>query len=131
MGLLSDKIGGRRARLSTLAMIPLPLFFLALIYCHSLALTYLLFGLIGFFVYTPVTFSGVVALDLTSKKAQATAAGFVGMFGYVFGRGVVQGVGLGWLAQHYGWNAVLYAVIGCIILGFMLLAFLWNVRPRG
>lgn len=131
MGLVSDKIGGRRARLSALAMLPLPLAFLGLIHSHSLALTYALFGVIGFFVYTPVTFSGVVALDLTSKKAQATAAGFVGMFGYVFGRGVVQGLGLGWLAQHYGWNAVLYAVIGCIVLGFVLLAFLWNVRPRG
>jgi OPA family glycerol-3-phosphate transporter-like MFS transporter len=131
MGLVSDKIGGRRARLSALAMLPLPLAFLGLIYSNSLALTYVLFGVIGFFVYTPVTFSGVVALDLTSKKAQATAAGFVGMFGYVFGRGVVQGLGLGWLAQHYGWNAMLYAVIGCIVLGFVLLAFLWNVRPRG
>jgi OPA family glycerol-3-phosphate transporter-like MFS transporter len=89
-----------------------------------------LFGIIGFFVYTPVTFSGVVALDLTSKKAQATAAGFVGMFGYVGGR-VIQGVGLGWIAQHYGWDAGLYAIIGCIILGIVLLAFLWNVRPRG
>jgi len=93
-------------------------------------LNLLLFGVIGFFVYTPVTFSGVVALDLTSKKAQATAAGFVGFFGYVGGR-VIQGAGLGWLAQNYGWNAGLYAIIGCIILGIVLLAFLWNVRPRG
>jgi MFS family permease len=93
-------------------------------------LNLVLFGIIGFFVYTPVTFSGVVALDLTSKKAQATAAGFVGMFGYVGGR-VIQGIGLGWLAQHYGWDAGLYAIIGCIVLGIVLLAFLWNVRPRG
>jgi sugar phosphate permease len=89
-----------------------------------------LFGWIGFFVYTPVTFSGVVALDLTSKKAQATAAGFVGLFGYVGGR-VIQGIGLGWVAQHYGWDAGIYAVIGCILLGILLLSFLWNVRPRG
>jgi OPA family glycerol-3-phosphate transporter-like MFS transporter len=130
MGLISDKIGGRRARLSALAMLPLPLAFLALMHSNSLALTYLLFGIIGFFVYTPVTFSGVVALDLTSKKAQATAAGFVGMFGYVGGR-VIQGLGLGYLAQHFGWDAALYAVIGCIVLGFVLLTFLWNVRPRG
>ena len=93
-------------------------------------LNLVLFGIIGFFVYTPVTFSGVVALDLTSKKAQATAAGFVGMFGYVGGR-VIQGIGLGWLAQNYGWDAGLYAIIGCIILGIVLLSFLWNVRPRG
>ena len=93
-------------------------------------LNLVLFGIIGFFVYTPVTFSGVVALDLTSKKAQATAAGFVGMFGYVGGR-VIQGIGLGWLAQNYGWDAGLYAIIGCIVLGIVLLSFLWNVRPRG
>lgn len=130
MGLVSDKIGGRRARLSALAMIPLVPAFFGLIYARSLSLDMLLFGVIGFFVYTPVTFSGVVALDLTSKKAQATAAGFVGLFGYVGGR-VIQGIGLGWIAQNYGWDAGLYAIIGCILLGIGLLAFLWNVRPRG
>jgi OPA family glycerol-3-phosphate transporter-like MFS transporter len=130
MGLISDRIGGRRARLSALAMIPLVPAFFALTHAHSLWLNMVLFGIIGFFVYTPVTFSGVVALDLTSKKAQATAAGFVGMFGYVGGR-VIQGIGLGWIAQHYGWDAGLYAIIGCIVLGILLLTFLWNVRPRG
>lgn len=89
-----------------------------------------LFAVIGFLVYTPVMFSGVMALDLTSKKAAATAPGFVGLFGYVGGR-VIQGKGLGVVAQHYGWDAGLYAVIGCIFLGTVLLAFLWNARPRG
>ncbi|HWX21388.1 MAG TPA: MFS transporter [Candidatus Binatia bacterium] len=132
MGRVSDKMGGRRARLSAIAMMPLPLAFLGLIWAPANLwwLNLVLFGVIGFFVYTPVTFSGVVALDLTSKKAQATAAGFVGFFGYVGGR-VIQGIGLGWVAQHYGWNAGLYAIIGCILMGIVLLAFLWNVRPRG
>ncbi len=89
-----------------------------------------LFAVIGFFVYVPVMFSGVMALDLTSKKAAATAAGFVGFFGYVGGR-VIQGKGLGVIADTYGWNAGLYAIIGCIFLGIVLLSFLWNVRPRG
>jgi OPA family glycerol-3-phosphate transporter-like MFS transporter len=89
-----------------------------------------LFAVIGFLVYTPVMFSGVMALDLTSKKAAATAPGFVGLFGYVGGR-VIQGKGLGVIAQNYGWDAGLYAVIGCIFLGTVLLAFLWNARPRG
>lgn len=93
-------------------------------------LNLVLFAVIGFFVYVPVMFSGVVALDLTSKKAQATAAGFVGFFGYVGGR-VIQGIGLGWLAQNYGWDAGIYAIICCIVLGIVLLAFLWNVKPRG
>lgn len=89
-----------------------------------------LFAVIGFLVYTPVMFSGVMALDLTSKKAAATAPGFVGLFGYVGGR-VIQGKGLGVIAQHHGWDAGLYAVIGCVFLGTVLLAFLWNARPRG
>ena len=89
-----------------------------------------LFGVIGFFIYVPVMFSGVMALDLTSKKAAATAAGFVGLFGYVGGR-VIQGKGLGVIAQNYGWDAGLYAIIVCIVLGIVLLSFLWNVKPRG
>jgi OPA family glycerol-3-phosphate transporter-like MFS transporter len=110
-------------------MIPLLPAFVGLIASHTLWLNLVLFGVIGFFVYTPVTFSGVVALDLTSKKAAATAAGFVGFFGYVGGR-VIQGIGLGWLAQNYGWNAGLYAVLVCILLGIILLGFLWNVTPQ-
>lgn len=93
-------------------------------------LNLVLFAFIGFFVYTPVMFSGVMALDLTSKKAAATAPGFVGLFGYVGGR-VLQGKGLGVIANKYGWDAGLWAVIGCILLGAILLSFLWNVRPRG
>jgi sugar phosphate permease len=93
-------------------------------------LNLVLFAFIGFFVYTPVMFSGVMALDLTSKKAAATAPGFVGLFGYVGGR-VIQGKGLGVIANNYGWDAGLYAVIACIFIGAILLGFLWNVRPRG
>ncbi len=93
-------------------------------------LNLVLFAVIGFFVYVPVMFSGVVALDLTSKKAQATAAGFVGFFGYVGGR-MIQGIGIGWLSERYGWDAALWALMGCILLGIILLLFLWNVRPRG
>ncbi|HSU55896.1 MAG TPA: MFS transporter [Candidatus Dormibacteraeota bacterium] len=132
MGWLSDKLGGRRARVSCLAMVPLLLAFLALIFFPTrlLWLNLLLFGLIGFFVYVPVMFSGVVALDLTSKKAQATAAGFVGCFGYVGGR-MLQGYGIGWLTQHYGWNVALWGVVACILLGIGLLSLLWNVKPRG
>jgi len=70
-------------------------------------------------------FSGVMSLDLTSKKAVGTAAGFVGFFGYV-GR-VIQGKGLGWIAQNYGWDAGLVAVLGCRAAA-LLLALHWNVR---
>ncbi len=131
MGWLSDKLGGRRGRVSVMAMVPLLLAFAAIRVTPKgmLWLDMALFGVIGFFVYTPVMFSGVMSLDLTTKKAVGTAAGFVGFFGYV-GR-VIQGKGLGWIAQHYGWNPALWAVIGCTAIAMVLLAFTWNVRPRG
>lgn len=131
MGWISDKLGGRRGRVSVIAMIPLLLAFAAIrvVPNHMLWLDMLLFGVIGFFVYVPVMFSGVMSLDLTSKKAVGTAAGFVGFFGYV-GR-VIQGKGLGWISQHYGWDAGLGAVLACTVIAMILLAFLWNVRPRG
>jgi OPA family glycerol-3-phosphate transporter-like MFS transporter len=131
MGWLSDKLGGRRPRVSLIAMIPMTFAFAAIAYVPAryLWLDMALFGVIGFLVYVPVMFSGVVSLDLTSKKAVGTAAGFVGFFGYV-GR-VIQGKGLGWIAQHHGWDTALWAVVICTIIGAVLLATLWNVRPRG
>jgi OPA family glycerol-3-phosphate transporter-like MFS transporter len=131
MGWFSDRLGGRRARVSVMAMVPLLVAFAAIRVTPKgmLWLDMVLFAIVGFFVYTPVMFSGVMSLDLTTKKAVGTAAGFVGCFGYV-GR-VIQGKGLGWLAQHYGWDPALWAVLGCTAIGIILLAFLWNVRPRG
>lgn len=131
MGWLSDRLGGRRGRVSVMAMVPLLLAFAAIRVTPKgmLWLDMTLFAAIGFFVYTPVMFSGVMSLDLTSKKAVATAAGFVGLFGYV-GR-VVQGKGLGWIAQHYGWDPAIVAVLVCTGVGMLLLALTWNVRPRG
>ncbi len=130
MGWLSDKLGGRRGRVSVVALVPLLLAFAAIRVTPKgmLWLDMVLFAVIGFFVYTPVMFSGVMSLDLTTKKAVGTAAGFVGFFGYV-GR-VIQGKGLGWIAQHYGWDPALLSVLGCTFIALILLAFTWNVRPR-
>jgi OPA family glycerol-3-phosphate transporter-like MFS transporter len=77
----------------------------------------------------PVMMLGVMSLDLTSKKAVGTAAGFVGMFGYV-GR-VVADEGIGRLSHDYSWNAALYFVFACTLVAIILLAFTWNVRPKG
>jgi OPA family glycerol-3-phosphate transporter-like MFS transporter len=131
MGWVSDKIGGRRGRVSVISMLPLLIAFPAIRFTPPgmLWLDMILFAIIGFFVYTPVLFSGVMSLDLTTKKAVGTAAGFVGFFGYV-GR-VIQGKGLGWIAQHHGWDAGIFAVLGCTLIAIVLLAFTWNVRPRG
>lgn len=131
MGWLSDKIGGLRGRVSVLSMLPLLIVFPAILLTPKgmLWLDFTLFAILGFFVYTPVLFSGVISLDLTTKKAVGTAAGFVGFFGYV-GR-VIQAEGIGRISQHHGWTPALWTVVGCTFVGVVLLAFTWNVRPRG
>ena len=43
------------------------------------------------------------------------AAGFTGFFGYVFGS-AIAGTGVGWIADHWGWNGVFLAMIVCCLL---------------
>lgn len=131
MGWISDRFQGRRGAVSFLCMIPLLGAFFALIRTPAgmLWLDLVLFAVIGFLVYVPVMMLGVMSLDLTSKKAVGTAAGFVGMFGYI-GR-VVADETIGRLSKEYSWDAALYCVFGCVLAAIILLAFTWNVRPKG
>lgn len=129
MGWLSDKSGGRRGMVSLLCMIPVFGAFAGILYTPPgmLWLDLVLFGVVGFFVYPPVMLLGVTGLDFSSKKAVGAAAGFIGLFGYM-GR-TVQGKGLGWLAEHYGWDAALYATLGSALLAILLLAATWKLTP--
>lgn len=131
MGWLSDKVGGRRGLVSTIMMAPVILAYIGIVFTPANMewLDMAWFALIGFCVYTPVMALGVMSLDLTSKKAVGAAAGFVGMFGY-FGR-VLEGQALASISQHYSWNAALIAVVATSVIATILLAFTWNVRPRG
>lgn len=130
VGWLSDKMGGRRGMISLLCMIPVFFAYVGILYCpsHMLWLDIALFGVIGFFVYPTVLLLVVSALDFTSKKAVGTAAGLVGLFGYV-GR-VVEGKGIGTLTQLYGWNAAFYAILASTFLAIVLLSLTWKLSPH-
>lgn len=129
MGWLSDKVGGRRGMISVLCLVPVFLSFSSILYIPRgmLWLDLTLFGIIGFFVYPPVMLLPVAGLDFTSKKAVGTAAGFIGLFGYL-GR-TLQGKMLGVMAEQYGWNAGFYAILGCTFLGIVLLSLTWKLKP--
>lgn len=70
---------------------------------------------IGFLIYGPIMIIGLHALDLVPKKAAGTAAGFTGFFGYVFGS-AIAGTGVGWIADHWGWNGVFVTMVVCCVL---------------
>ena len=138
MGWLSDKVGGRRGMVSLLCMFPVVVAFAAMRLNppgHAW-FDMLMLSIIGFFIYPPVMLLALAALDLTSKKAVGTAAGFVGLFGYT-GR-TVQAKGFGWMSEHYstlygketGWNMVIFSILACCLTAIVLLAFTWKVRPR-
>ena len=70
---------------------------------------------IGFLIYGPIAIIGLHALDLVPKNAAGTAAGFTGFFGYVFGS-AIAGTGVGWIADHWGWNGVFITMVACCVL---------------
>jgi len=42
-----------------------------------------------------------------------------------------QGKGLGWPADHYGWDAALYSILMSTVAGIVFPAFTWKLKPRG
>ena len=70
---------------------------------------------IGFLIYGPIMIIGLHALDLVPKKAAGTAAGFTGVFGYMFGA-ALSGTGVGWIADRWSWGAVFASmVVSCLL----------------
>jgi OPA family glycerol-3-phosphate transporter-like MFS transporter len=147
-GWLSDRIGGRRGAIMTLCMIPIIFALAAMMYVTSsprfsdwstnthLYFDYAMLTIIGFFIYPVVNMLTIVALDLTSKKAIGTAAGFIGLFGYL-GR-MTQASGFGQMLDHFkktadvptAWQMVFYSILGCTVAAFALLALTWTWSPR-
>jgi phosphoglycerate transporter family protein len=83
----------------------------------------------GFFVYGPQSLVGTAAANLATKRAAATAVGLTGLFGYA--STIVTGVGIGWLVDHYGWDAgfMVYMLAG--IVGMLFFAACWGARAHG
>ena len=70
---------------------------------------------IGFLIYGPIMIIGLHAPRSRAQKAAGTAAGFTGFFGYVFGS-AIAGTGVGWIADHWGWNGVFLTMVACCLL---------------
>jgi OPA family glycerol-3-phosphate transporter-like MFS transporter len=137
-GWISDRIGGRRAMVAALCMLPIMVAFAAIILTPAgyLWFDYLMLMTIGCFIYPVINLIVIAALDIASKKAIGTAAGFIGLFGYIGRMAQVKGFGraLDYYAttkgDAYAWNLVLYATLICSGAAAALLALMWKTRPR-
>ena len=83
----------------------------------------------GFFIYGPQALVGIAVSNQATKKAAGTANGLVGIFGYL--STAVSGVGIGWLADNYGWNYVFISVIAMAIIGILMFLAIWGAKRDG
>lgn len=84
---------------------------------------------IGFFVYGPQCLLAIACANLATKRAAATAVGLTSIFGYA--STVLSGWGLGYVVQHYGWNAGFAGLIGCAVIGTLLFIAAWPAKANG
>jgi sugar phosphate permease len=86
-------------------------------------------GLIGFLIYGPdsVT-SGAAAVDFGSKRAASAAAGFINGLGSI--GAALTGVVIGYASEKYGWSAVFNLFGPLSLVGALLMATIWNARPK-
>jgi OPA family glycerol-3-phosphate transporter-like MFS transporter len=138
LGWLSDKLGGRRGMISVLCMFPIMAAFIGIILNPTghLGIDMSMLIIVGLMIYPVINLITIMALDLTSKKAIGTAAGFIGLFGYV--AKAAQATGFGWMVDYFtkrynnavAWNMVLWSIVGCSVLAAVLLAFTWKLKPK-
>ena len=132
-GWATDKfLGGRAHRTCVFCMAGAALFiflFWQLPVGAPLWLTFLFLMMAGFCIYGPQALIGIAAAQQATKKAAATANGFTGLFGYA--STIVSGAGLGYLAQHYGWNWAYVGIIGVAVVGMLVFLLMWGARADG
>jgi OPA family glycerol-3-phosphate transporter-like MFS transporter len=117
-GWMSDKVFKSRRAPATILFMSLTLVAVVVYWLNingPLWIDYAALIAIGFLIYGPIMIIGLHALDLVPKKAAGTAAGFTGFFGYVFGS-AIAGTGVGWIADHWGWNGVFITMVVCCVL---------------
>jgi OPA family glycerol-3-phosphate transporter-like MFS transporter/OPA family sugar phosphate sensor protein UhpC-like MFS transporter len=84
-----------------------------------------LFIAMGFLLYIPQMLIAAMAMNLGTKRASAAAVGMTGLFGYL--ATVPAGWGVGWMADHYGWNGPFLLMLSCAAGTMLLMALTWNV----
>ena len=97
--------------------------------CSGIWLLFTTLCAAGFCIYGPQALIGIAAANQATKKAAATANGLTGLFGYA--STLVSGVGLGFVAQHYGWNWAYVGILGMAVVGMLVFLLMWGAKADG
>ena len=131
-GWLTDRFfGGRGARVCVFYMLltALAVFLFWKLPENLVWLSTPLMCMAGFFLYGPQALVGVVTANLATKRFAASAIGFTSIFSYA--STLVSGWGLGWLVEHYGWNAALGALTGVGLASAAMFGLVWPAKAHG
>lgn len=82
------------------------------------------FMMIGFFIYGPQALLGVATTQQATPRAAGVAGGFVGIFSYA--STILSGIGFGFVAQHWGWDAAYATILAAALIGGAVLSFIWR-----
>lgn len=92
---------------------------------------YFSLALIGGAIYAPVAMIGVQGLAIVPKNAAGTAAGFLGLFGYLLGDAVLSKIVLGNIAQSsLGWNATFWVFVVGALFAAVICAISWGKEKK-
>lgn len=129
-GWATDRIfKGKAHRMCFCCMVLAALFMAIFIFFPGLPIlvSILALAMAGFFIYGPQALIGIASANHATKEASATANGLAGIFGYV--GSFLSAIGVGIVADHYGWNVVFYLIIGIGVLGAVTFVTMW-AAPR-
>ena len=131
-GFVSDKLfKSRSQRVCAIEMVLVTLCLVALHFIqdlHSPVLFLIVLALAGFFLYGPQALLGVVASNEVSKKAASSAVGIIGFMSYL--STLLTGYPLGKFADTFGWHPIFILMAGVAVIGFIMIASLWNLKDR-
>ncbi|MBX3170008.1 MAG: MFS transporter [Candidatus Eremiobacteraeota bacterium] len=128
-GWVTDRfLGGRRAPACVIWMVMCSIFVFA--FWKSDSTNPLVYGAllagVGFAVYGPQFLVGVMVADLATKRAAGTAVGLSGIFGYA--SALLSGGLVGYLVDHYGWNAFFELILAGSVLACIPFLLTWNAK---
>ena len=86
------------------------------------------FMMIGFFIYGPQALLGVATTQQATPRAAGVAGGFVGIFSYA--STILSGIGFGFVAQQWGWNAAYATMLAAAFVGGCVLLLMWRAEAE-
>lgn len=128
-GWASDKIfGGKRGPINVLFSL-LVIGALIALWCLPSNAPFIAMSvlfILGFLIFGPQMLIGIVAAELSHKKAAATATGVTGLISYC--GAAATGYPLGKLTQVWGWYGFCLVLGACALISALLLLPMWGIK---